>query len=105
MFPGSITEPGGPCTEAVNLANLYHKSALMTIALTRLLRLSIAPLMVAAVVVGCTETETVFVEVPVPAPPFNAPPDSINGFLGYFDAGSCGEGFDQRPQRRRLWRA
>lgn len=49
--------------------------------------------MVAAVVVGCTETEAVFVEVP--AAPFDPPPDSINGFLGYFDAANkqttCGK--------------
>ncbi len=38
----------------------------------------------AALAVGCTETETVFVEVI--APPYNPPPDSVNGFLGYFDA-------------------
>jgi len=58
----------------------------MTTALTRLLRLSLAPLMVAAVMLGCTETETVFVEVPVPAPPFNDPPDVASGLLGYFDS-------------------
>lgn len=56
----------------------------MTTSLVRLLRLAVAPLMVAAVAVACTETETVFVEVP--AAPFNPPPDSVNGFLGYFDA-------------------
>ena len=56
----------------------------MTIALTRILRLSVAPMMVAAVVVGCTETKTEFVEVP--AASYNPPPDSANGFLGYFDA-------------------
>lgn len=56
----------------------------MTTAPVRLLRLAVAPLMVAAVVVGCTETKTEFVEVP--AASFNPPPDSINGFLGYFDA-------------------
>ena len=34
-------------------------------------------------VLGCTETETVFVEVP--ASPSNPPPDTASGFLGYFD--------------------
>ena len=56
----------------------------MTTTPVRLLRLALAPLMVAAVVIGCTETKTEFVEVP--AAPFNPPPDSVNGFLGYFDA-------------------
>jgi predicted CXXCH cytochrome family protein len=51
----------------------------------RLLRLAVPTVLVAAAVAGCTETKTEFVEVPVPAPPFNPPPDAVNGFLGYFD--------------------
>ncbi len=36
------------------------------------------------VLAGCTQTETVFVD----RDPFNPPPDTANGFLGYFDAAS-----------------
>lgn len=50
----------------------------------RLLRMAVAPLAVAAFVAGCTDTETVYVEVP--APSYNPPPDAVAGFLGYFDA-------------------
>jgi len=35
-----------------------------------------------AVAAGCTETETVYVERPM----FNPPPDSVSGFMGYYDA-------------------
>jgi len=54
----------------------------MTSSPIRLVRLALAPVMLAAVAVGCTETRTEFVELPR----FNPPPDSVNGFLGYFDA-------------------
>ena len=67
----------------------------------RLFRLALAPLMVAAVAIGCTETRTEIVEVP--AKPSNPPPDASSGLLGYFDAatkqttcGNCHIGFQSQ---------
>jgi predicted CXXCH cytochrome family protein len=61
---------------------------------------------VAAVVVGCTETKTEIVEVPVPAPPFNDPPDAASGLLGYFDAANkqttCGNCHSSRQAQWKL---
>jgi predicted CXXCH cytochrome family protein len=45
-------------------------------------RRSISLFLFAATIWGCTQSETVFVD----REPFNPPPDTVNGFLGYFDA-------------------
>jgi predicted CXXCH cytochrome family protein len=39
-----------------------------------------------AFMAGCTETNTEYVDVPVERPAFNPPPDSVNGFMGYYTA-------------------
>ncbi len=40
--------------------------------------------LLAAAAAGCTTSDPVFVD----REPFNPPPDTVNGFLGYFDAAS-----------------
>jgi len=69
-------------------------------------RLVLPALLLAAVALGCTETETVFVDVPVAAPPFNPPPDEASGLLGYFDAATkqttCGNCHSSRQGNWKL---
>jgi len=45
---------------------------------------SLATILVAATAWGCTQSETTFVD----REPFSPPPDTVNGFMGYFDAAS-----------------
>lgn len=47
-------------------------------------RLGLAVLLLGAVLTACTDSQTEFVS----REPFNPPPDTVNGFLGYFDAAS-----------------
>lgn len=78
----------------------------MNIRAIRPVRLVLPALLLAGAALGCTETETVFVEVP--AQQFNPPPDAASGLLGYFDAATkqttCGNCHSSRQGQWKLHR-